>query len=135
MIATVLAAKNGVITEERFQKMTEAQWLFTYLEIKKNQEKKSREEIERLILLIKNIRVAGCSSHKDVNLKHAMDMIENIRSPWEKSAEMEAQEAIDYVKENANIFPEVITVSKREDAVNNTPKGRIDKELGIVIPE
>jgi hypothetical protein len=31
--ATVLNAKNGVITEERFQKMTLAQWLFHYQEV------------------------------------------------------------------------------------------------------
>ena len=135
MIATVLAAKNGVITEERFQKMTEAQWVFSYLEVKKNQEKKSREDLERLILLIKHIRTAGCSSHKDVDLRQALDAIENIRSPWEKSIEMDAKEAIDFVKENADIFPETIIVTAREDTKNYTPKGRINKELGIVIPE
>jgi hypothetical protein len=49
----VLYEKNGVITEERFQKMTVAQWIFHYIEIKKG--KKEDVEISSDVLKL-NLR-------------------------------------------------------------------------------
>jgi len=46
--ATVLNAKNGVITEERFKNMTLAQWIFHYAEVM-TFEKKENKKFETLI--------------------------------------------------------------------------------------
>lgn len=56
-MSKVLNAKNGVITEERFQKMTDVQWIFHYLETVAEEKAKSKYEIkmmETLLSVIKN---------------------------------------------------------------------------------
>ena len=115
--------------------MTEAQWIFTYLEIKKNQEKKDREEIEKLIFLVKNIRIAGYSSHKDINIKQVIDQVDSIKSPWEKTNEQEIAESVKFVQDNSDLFPETIDLIIKRDNNENVPKGRLNKELGIIMPE
>jgi hypothetical protein len=47
----VLAETNGVITEERFQKMTPIQWNFQYRAIKKYRSELRKQEIQNQILL------------------------------------------------------------------------------------
>lgn len=48
MVATVLYHKNGVITEDRFRKMTFMQWMFHYFEICKLNKQQRKIFIESL---------------------------------------------------------------------------------------
>lgn len=48
MVATVLYHKNGVITEDRFQKMTPIQWVFHYMEVVKMSGEEKKLFVERL---------------------------------------------------------------------------------------
>lgn len=51
----VLAATNGVITEERYQKLTLAQWLWQYKVIMKEEKRQN----ENLIVLTDYIKLVG----------------------------------------------------------------------------
>lgn len=115
--------------------MTEAQWIFSYMEVKENEEKKNKDDIFKFMTLIKNIRIAGISSHKDINIESMINKINDIRMPGEKTAEEEAQDLIQYVHDNADIFPEEIDIVIKKEENNNVPKGKLDRKLGIIIPE
>lgn len=63
--ATVLNAKHGVITEERFQKMTTAQWWFHYLEVLKFQ----KADDARLTLLLDQMELVGTMANPKAGKK------------------------------------------------------------------
>lgn len=48
MVSTVLYYKNGVITEERFQKLTPIQWIYHYMEVMKFNNKEKKLFVEKL---------------------------------------------------------------------------------------
>lgn len=48
----MLNAKNGVITEERFQRLTEVQWLFHYMEVTKFRGYDNKDKIDFTISLL-----------------------------------------------------------------------------------
>lgn len=49
----MLNAKNGVITEERFQKLTKAQWLFHYQEVVREKRRDVEEKADVVTSLLK----------------------------------------------------------------------------------
>ena len=49
----MLNAKHGVITEERFQKLTKAQWLFHYQEVIRERQRQSEDKADAIISVLK----------------------------------------------------------------------------------
>lgn len=131
MISTVLYEKKGVITEERFKKMTPIQWIFHYKEIQRQKQQEMDEKSTIIHLLTKSMTMSGILSHPDIDLKKA---IANIQSDG-KNAEESAAEAISYINEHKDVFPDTITVNVEPKQKESVIQGRIDKELGIVIQE
>ena len=128
MISTVLYETKGVITEERFQNMTDIQWMFQYSVIQ--QQKDEQYETYRAILdtLKHTIQYAGIFSHPDVSLENVVNML---RSDG-KTADDFANEATQFILENADKFPEEITVVREQKKKSKVKQGRVDKKLGII---
>lgn len=131
MISAVLYEKNGVITEDRFQKLTPVQWAFHYYEIKKHKQEEAEIQFSQIKAITKAISLAGVLSHPNINLEH---VISSLQSDG-KNAEESAEEAMKYIEEHKEVFPDKITVKlePKEQAV--VAQGRIDRELGIIINE
>ena len=129
MISTVLYEKHGVITEDRFQKMTPVQWIFHYQEIMKNKMEKMENEHVLFERLVKTIEFAGTFSHPKIDVSTILSALKSDG----KTAEESAEEAIKFVKDHEDIFPETISVHMTKKEASNIPKGHIDRELGILI--
>ena len=129
MISTVLYEKHGVITEDRFQKMTPMQWIFHYKEIMKHKNEEAEHEHILYERLIKTMEFAGTFSHPSVDVATILSALKSDG----KSAEESAEEAITFIKENEHIFPETISVNLAKKTTSNIPQGHIDRELGIII--
>lgn len=115
--------------------MTDKQWLFTYLEIMHNRRKAEEKRVKEMVLLFKQIRIAGLSGHPKMDPQTSLDAINDIKMPGEQMSEAEIESAFEFVKNHEDIFPETLEVTLEDTKKNNVPKGRIDKKLGIVIPE
>lgn len=131
MISTVLYEKKGVITEDRFKKMTAVQWLFHYKEIEKKKSEENREKFELFNALKQSIEYSGILSHPKVDLER---VINALRSDG-LSPEQAAKEAIEFVEEHKDIFPEAMTVKLDQKKKEKVKTGKIDRNLGIIITE
>ena len=111
--------------------MTEIQWYFHYIEIMREKEKKEDKELETLKALLDTIKMAGVFSHPRINVE---EILNNLKSDG-KSQDEVIKDAVEYVENNKEQFPEVITVKLEKINKTNTPKGKINKKLGIIIPQ
>jgi len=108
----VLYEKNGVITEERFKRMTLIQWIFHYLEIMKNKREDNKNSFDMLEDVLKsNLRtISGDLELLGVvmNAERGIQMID-IKQKVKDKSEREAN----------NI----------KNGENNTPLATEDEEL------
>lgn len=108
--ATVLYAKNGVITEDRFQTMTDIQWLFHYFEVMKMKVEDENERRKFEMSLDDNlsdlILITGIANTSDQKSRTALQKIwkELHKRPGELTDE--EAEAVEELKN----FPEEISV-------------------------
>jgi hypothetical protein len=131
MISSVLYETKGVITEDRFQKMNDLQWLFQYYVIMQHKDEEFQMQRDILNKLVRTIEISGIFSHPDINVRSVMD---TLRSDG-KTADDFAKEAEEFIKENEDKFPEDIAVIREAKPKAKVKQGRIDKKLGIVTTE
>lgn len=131
MISTVLYEKKGVITEDRFQKMTPLQWSFHYKEIQQKKEEEAKEKAEIIEIIVKAIRYSSVLSHPNINLEQVISILKSDGL----SPEQAAKEAIEFVEEHKDIFPEAMTVKLDQKKKEKVKTGKIDRKLGIIITE
>lgn len=108
-MSTVLSAKNGVITEERFQKMSWAQWFFHFLEVTQNEKNKLDRENLLFEKLIDQIEAAGLIAHPKTDRQSVVNMIEDRKLQREGGQTLE--EVMEFLQENDELFPQTITVN------------------------
>lgn len=124
----VLNAKHGVITEERFQKMTTVQWIFHYKEVMQG-----KEEQELIIKrLFTQLELVGTMANPPSG-KALADM----RKIAEERKELDADNFEVFFEDLKKRIPSGLTI-KLKDAPNKflLPKyKREGKNLGITIKE
>ncbi|MCX8074099.1 MAG: hypothetical protein N2749_00735 [Clostridia bacterium] len=117
----MLYEKNGVITEERFKKMTVAQWIFHYIEIMKHK----KEDISVLNDLLKyNIRTIS----EDIDLLGVVINSEGGKSMIEikRKFREDQDQNQDKAKDNKNSKNTNDVVSNTNEILNDTDKELLD---------
>jgi len=123
--STVLNAKNGVITEDRFQKLTYVQWLFHYYEVTEKQ----RQDDEILQLLLDTIEMVGIVANPKIG-KKILDE-KKLRKAQQTINAENFENIFNKIKE---IMPKQITIKGLKETNNFIlPKYSRKKNLGIVI--
>jgi len=138
IVSTVLAAKNGVITEERFQKMTWAQWFFHFLEVIETKKEAQTRETQMFEILLDRIEMAGLIAHPKTNRDSVVQNIEDRALKRKGVASLE--DAMAFLEENKDLFPETIEVNPilpDKESKYFLPKQKREgkKKPGIVIGE
>ena len=122
----MLNAKNGVITEERFQKMTTVQWLFHYKEIMKYKNKEIKQSKLMNDSMVDSLYLMGYifNSEKTSNfidaIKKAKEKQNNKNKKTEPSSDSQKTEEINI--DNVDISDEAAVKSVFEDMYKNTPE-------------
>lgn len=126
--STVLNAKNGVITEERFKNMTLAQWLFHYAEVM-SFKKKENKKFESLL---DHLELVGSMANPEAGkaLKEAKELAK-------AKTELNGENFHIYFQELKKTIPNKLVVKpkNRDKNVFILPKykGEERKQLGISI--
>jgi hypothetical protein len=102
----VLYEKNGVITEERFQKLTPAQWVFHYREIMKFKklERKERENI--LDVICEYLELVGSMANPE-----AGKALRDVKQQKQFQQEIDPENFVEYFEELKKVVPPVIRLS------------------------
>ena len=100
----MLHEKGGVITEERFQKMTYAQWIFHYQECIRQKEKEDKRYLEFVQLL----ETFSFYSHPNINLDKALSNIQQRK--LKMSAKETAAEMSETYEEAMAILPKTLSI-------------------------
>lgn len=113
MVATVLYHKNGVLTEERFQKMTPIQWIFHYMEIMKFSNKEKKIFVERLDDINLGIQAFYLLIDKDRGLS-LIDSVSKIKEQVRKK-DGAKKSSNDSAPDNANDeLPDLLSSEEKE---------------------
>ena len=100
----MLQEKGGVITEERFQKMTYVQWMFHYQECMKKKEKEDKKYLDFIQLL----ETFAFYSHPNINLDKAWSNIQQRR--LKMSAKETAAEMTETYEQAMKVLPKTLHV-------------------------
>jgi len=111
--------------------MTPIQWMFHYKEILYHKEQEDREKQAILKSLFKTITAAGVLSHPKMDPQKVIDSLNSDGKTVEESAE----EALAYIKDNSDVFPEQLSVVRDKKTNQIARKGKIDRARGIIIEE
>lgn len=133
----MLNAKNGVITEERFQRLTKVQWLFHYLEVTKFRKENNKDQIdlivslvdildERLKVLLDVITESGKLAGIISNPKMGKEIIERERLEQDKAA-IKDEDFAEWWQEYSKFLPKDLKVTGMGDDID-LEGGGIDLE-------
>jgi hypothetical protein len=126
----VLHEKNGVITEERFQKMTTIQWLFHYREIKKFKDKESEKE-KFLIELFKNyMELVGTMANPESGKK-----LQEAREVQQFKQEITPENFVEGWETLKKIIPPVLRVENKSKFFLPKVNRKRVRELGVKMKE
>ena len=128
--ATVLSAKNGVITEKRFQDMTPVQWYFHYMEVLKERKRVREERDDLFESLVSYLELIVMAANPEMGkaLREAKELQKlKAQLPDEKLAE-----AYNDIMEKT---PDTITVSVPKRAGDTGLPVYKRKKPGITMPE
>lgn len=100
----MLHEKGGVITEERFQKMTYVQWIFHYQECIRQKEKEDKKYLDFIQLL----ETFSFYSHPNINLDKALSNIQQRK--LKMSAKETAAEMSETYEEAMAILPKTLSI-------------------------
>jgi len=123
----VLSEKKGVITEERFQKMTPAQWQFHYLEIIKNRKEKFDYFIKPIL---NHLELTGTMANPQAGKK-----LREIREMDDAKADLSEENFAEHFEDLKSKIPNKLVVNIPEEDQRNKyilpVYKREEKEFGI----
>lgn len=114
--------KGGVITEERFQKMTYAQWIFTYEECMRTKKKRDDKYIQTIEIL----ETFATYSHEKINLEKLLSSIQQRR--LKATAKETASEMSETYEQAMSVLPKTITVvEERPETQRFLPQTHVNR--------
>lgn len=123
----VLNAKNGLITEKRFQDLTDVQWIFHYKEIVRQKEEEDKDVVDVVKAIKSYIDQLGVI----VSPERAKKLMEAIDTK-DHQAEIPNDETLpdfwDSIKEN---IPSSISVPEEKDRKFFLPKKKVKKGIRV----
>lgn len=121
--STVLNAKHGVITEERFQKMTTVQWLFHFKEVMKGKE----DDEATLQRLFSKLEFVGTMANPSSGSK-----LVEMRKMEAEREEIDGDNFEVFFEDLKTKIPGALTI-KLKDEPNKFILPKFNKNLGITI--
>lgn len=124
----MLNAKNGVITEDRFQKLSLAQWLFHYLEVIKFKSEEDKNNIglisdlvkaydSRMEILLETVMESGKLAGIISNPKVGKEILDREQLEKDKLA-IKDEDFDDYWEKFVQFIPKQLSVTGVGDAID-----------------
>lgn len=124
MVRKVLADKKGLITEERFQKLTFAQWLFHYKEILQSE----KEQNDKFGVLLSYLELVGSMANPAAGKK-----LQEMKELQEHRDELSPEALTENMEELMASIPKTLEIKLQDSSKFILPKydKKKERKLGI----